>query len=110
MTSILSTKPWLRDPQVTCIPWRQEIVDSTLARASLDGAAMGKLPLKFGIYWTDNVVEPQPPIARGLRMVHEAVREAGHKMVNWNPPPQSIAKGVHVGYCLHSFTPMLMLT
>ncbi|MCJ1377476.1 hypothetical protein MMC17_000571 [Xylographa soralifera] len=96
--SVLSTQPWLRDPQVVCMPWRQNIIDSTLARASSNGTATGKLPLKLGIYWTDNVVGSQPPIVRGLRTVYEAVQKAGHKVINWNPPSQTTAKRVHLAF------------
>lgn len=79
MTSILSIHPWLRDPNVVNIPWRQEITDATLRRAAADGSSNDAVPLKLGIFWTDGVVTPQPPIARGLRLVVEAVKKAGHK-------------------------------
>ena len=96
MTSVLSTKPWLRDPEVVTIPWRQEIADNTLARARTNGAANDKLPLKLGVFWTDNVVAPQPPITRGLHTVVDTLRAAGHIVVDWNPPSQDTAKRVHV--------------
>ena len=82
MSSVLSTKPWLRDPDVVSIPWRQQEADEILHRASAENgsAKLGERPLKLGIYWTDAVVEPQPPIKRGLRMVVEAVQKAGHKV------------------------------
>ena len=115
MSSVLSTKPWLRDPEVVTIPWREALVQSTLSRASIDGSSNHNLPLKLGIYWTDSVVSPQPPIIRGLHTVVDTLRRAGHKascvrsvflcphlisthskVVDWNPPPQSTAKRVHV--------------
>lgn len=80
MTSLLLTKPWLRDPWVVNIPWRQDIVDSTLARASSDGSANKQVPLKLGVFWTDNAVGPHPPIIRGLRTVSETLEKAGHKV------------------------------
>lgn len=80
MTSLLSTKPWLRDPWVVNIPWRQDIEDSTLARASSDGSANKQVPLKLGVFWTDNAVGPHPPIIRGLRIVSETLEKAGHKV------------------------------
>ena len=79
MTSVLSTEPWLRDPKVMPIPWRQEITDTTLQRAAPDGSSNDALPLKLGVFWTDGVVTPQPPISRGLHLVADAVRKAGHK-------------------------------
>ncbi|KAI9779264.1 MAG: hypothetical protein M1839_007516 [Geoglossum umbratile] len=98
MASILSTQPWLRDPEVVSIPWRQETVDSTLERASPDGTANDQPPLKIGVYWTDGVVGPHPPILRGLRTVCNAIEKAGHKVVNWSPPSQSTAKRVHLAF------------
>jgi amidase len=80
MKSILSTQPWLRDPEVVTIPWRQSLVDSTLSRASPDGSSNKNIPLKLGIYWTNNAVGPQPPIDRGLHLVVETLRKAGHKV------------------------------
>jgi amidase len=56
MSSVLSTQPWLRDPEVVTIPWREALVQSTLSRASIDGSSNNTLPLKLGIYWTDGVV------------------------------------------------------
>jgi len=102
MSSILSTQPWLRDPEVPTIPWRQELVDEVFQRVSTeDGHVLeNRLPLKLGIYWTNGVVEPQPPIRRGLQMVVDAVKKAGHKVVEWNPPCQSTAKRVHLAFLL----------
>jgi amidase len=80
MSSILSTEPWLRDPYVVTIPWRQQIVDDTLARATETGASNEKRPLKFGVVWNDGMVTPHPPVVRGLREVVNAVEAAGHKV------------------------------
>jgi len=67
---------------VVSIPWRQQAADEVLHRASAESGAVkpSELPLKLGIYWTNGVVEPQPPIKRGLRLVVEAVQKAGHKV------------------------------
>ncbi|KAL2021891.1 hypothetical protein VTK56DRAFT_6486 [Thermocarpiscus australiensis] len=96
LRSILSTQPWLRDPSVVPIPYRQEIVDQYRKRGNLDGTAKSsELPLKLGILWTDGVITPHPPIMRGLHAVANAMEQAGHKLVNWNPPPQSTARRIH---------------
>ncbi len=81
MAAILSTRPWQRDPKVVPIPWRQDVVDATLARAAAaaDGPPSRVRPLKLGILWTDGMVSPHPPIVRDLRMVVDAVTKAGHK-------------------------------
>ena len=95
---ILATKPWLRDPYLVPISWHQDIVEQTLARATSKGIANDQRPLKLGIYWTDNVVTPHPPVARGLRTVVERVKQAGHKVIEWNPPDQRKAKRVHLAF------------
>ena len=95
--SVLSTKPWLRDPAVVPIPWRQHILDFISARVGPGGKAKEQ-PLKLGILWRNGSVEPHPPVRRGLKMVAEAVRQAGHSVVDWVPPKQSTAKRVHVSF------------
>lgn len=78
LRSILSTKPWLNDPAVVPMSFRQEIVNEYLSRA--EPSKLSGLPLKLGVLWNDGVVGPQPPIIRGLHMVVDAVRRAGHKV------------------------------
>lgn len=80
MRAILSTKPWLRDPEVMPMPWREEVIEATLARATSTGASNESRPLKIGIYWTDGVVNPQPPIERGLRLLAATLKKAGHRL------------------------------
>ena len=77
--ALLSTQPWLNDPAVVPIPYRQDIYDAFLARGSANPASGGK-PLKLGIVWNDGLVEPHPPIQRGLKILAEAVKNAGHKV------------------------------
>ncbi|KAI4099500.1 MAG: hypothetical protein LQ339_005927 [Xanthoria mediterranea] len=97
ITSILSTSPWLRDPNVVKMPWDSDIETSTLARANADGSASG-VPLKVGIYWTDGVVTPQPPVTRGLRIIHGLIQDLKHKIVDWKPPSQTTAKRIHLAF------------
>lgn len=81
LKSVLSTQPWIRDPVVLPMPFRQEVFDEYLTRAQSDGtASSGRPPLKLGIMWTDGLVQPHPPITRGLRMVSDALEKAGHKV------------------------------
>lgn len=56
------------------------MADAVFERAALDGSSNDRPPLKLGIYWTDGVVGPQPPIIRGLRTVVDTLRGAGHKV------------------------------
>lgn len=71
--SILSLKPWLHDPLVIELPWR----DSHEA-----------LPQRFtvGILAQDDVVRPSPPVRRAVALVKNALEGAGHKTVDWTPP------------------------
>ncbi|KAK4548332.1 hypothetical protein LTR36_010202 [Oleoguttula mirabilis] len=80
LKSLISTQPWLRDPSVVPIPWRQQIVEETLGRNRDKDTNATSKPLKLGVYWDDGVVTPHPPVARELRIVAEAVEKAGHKV------------------------------
>ncbi|CAG1972961.1 unnamed protein product [Fusarium graminearum] len=90
--SVLGTEPWLRDPAVLPIPFRKEMMDSYLSRADSKGnVKSGERPLKMGVLWSDGMVGPHPPVLRGLRVVAEALKKAGHKVVDWEPPSQERA-------------------
>jgi amidase len=65
--SLLSTKPWLRDPDVINIPWRTEI------------EAPKNEHLTFGFMQHDGIVQPHAPITRALQIVAEALKAKGHK-------------------------------
>ena len=69
MTSLLSIKPWLTDPDVVEIPWRHVV--ELEARNTL---------LCFAVFPNDGKVAPHPPIARGIEIVVDAVKKAGHKV------------------------------
>lgn len=81
LKSVLSTEPWQRDPSVVPIPFRQEVLDSCSSRVDEQGYVKpAAKPLKIGVLWTDGVVGPHPPVLRGLRMVHDALKSSGHKV------------------------------
>lgn len=74
-------EPWLADPAVVPLPFRQHVMTAMLQRASKDGTAKPHMkPLKLAIMWNDGMVTPQAPVMRGLEMVVGAVRQAGHKV------------------------------
>ncbi|KAI1170162.1 amidase signature domain-containing protein [Nemania sp. FL0916] len=99
LRSDLSTQPWLRDPAVIPLPFREHLYDEYASRAAFDGAATSSAkPLKLGVLWNDGVVQPHPPITRGLRTVVDTMKNAGHKIVDWNPPSQSTAKRIHLAF------------
>ncbi|CZR51505.1 related to general amidase [Phialocephala subalpina] len=83
---------------VDALHLRQSLADSTLSRASTDGYSNSNLQLKLGVFWTDGIVGPHPPITRGLQLVVDTLRGVGHKVVNWNPPSQATARRIHLAF------------
>lgn len=74
MSDVIFDEPWTRDCRCAPIPWRTSVYKETLARK-----------LTIGILVDDGVVRPQPPIERVVRMAAEALKEAGHEIVEWTP-------------------------
>lgn len=72
----LAAEPWLEDPAVVELPWRPV----TLAPK-----------LVLGLMISDGIVEPQPPIRRVMEEVAEALRNEGHEVFEFTPPPHSEA-------------------
>lgn len=97
MRSVLSMKPWVHDPAVVPIPWRQEVLDTIRAAVGPGGVVTGR-PLRLGILWRDGFVEPHPPIRRGMTLVAEALRAAGHIVVDWQPPKHLTAWQIHASF------------
>jgi amidase len=81
MKSLLGCKPWLSDPMVPELPWRDETYTETLKR--LHGAGQ---KLTFGILRTDGMVNPQPPVVRALATVEAAIRRGGHEVIEFMIP------------------------
>ncbi|KAJ9640388.1 hypothetical protein H2201_002564 [Coniosporium apollinis] len=81
--SLLSQEPWLHDPMVNELPWRDEqekqILD--LVRPASKG---GKLA--FGVLKHDGAVAPQPPVRRAIEMVVKTLEGLGHEIIEWKPP------------------------
>ncbi|KAH9833351.1 general amidase [Teratosphaeria destructans] len=98
MTALLACEPWHRDPAVVPLPWRQSLERATTARADDRGKATDDLPLKVGILYDDGFMRPHPPIERGLRIVDNLLRSAGHKVIDWNPPPHRDLAEIHLRF------------
>ena len=67
----------------SCIPitFRQDVAESYQRRADDKGnAKFGERPLKMGVLWRDGMVGLHPPVLRGLKVVVEALKKAGHKV------------------------------
>lgn len=79
--AVLDTQPWLVDPGVHNIPWRDELFHD------------GQLPkLCFGVIRFDQKVHLSPPVQRALDMSIEALERAGHQVIEWDTAdhPQGI--------------------
>ncbi|KAH8898409.1 amidase [Thozetella sp. PMI_491] len=82
LKSVLSQRPWLYDPAVVDMPWRDELVRQA--------APKGK-KLTFGILMSDGAVNPLPPVKRAMETVQDLLRKMGHDTIEWNPPSHSEA-------------------
>lgn len=66
--SVIDSQPWLHDPKVIPLAWRQVEVPKKL---------------KIGVIWEDGYVRPTPPISRALKDTVEKLRKAGHEVFDW---------------------------
>ncbi|KAJ5528133.1 hypothetical protein N7513_012292, partial [Penicillium frequentans] len=73
MQSLLASKPWDIDPSAIPIPWRTELATPPTDRK-----------LKIGVVIDDGVVKPQPPVTRAMNETIQALRAAGHEIIEWN--------------------------
>lgn len=87
MKSLLTQQPWLHDPLVHEIPWRntheEEISDLIKSKK-----------LSFGIFKHDGAITPHPPVRRAIEMMIKTIEKLGYKTIEWNPP--SHARGVEL--------------
>lgn len=81
MRAIISMQPWLHDPLCLEMPWR---IDHEQQMAQLLTSGQ---PLAFGVVKHDGVVQPHPPVSRGVDIVTEALLSLGHKVMDWQPDP-----------------------
>ncbi|TVY57764.1 Acetamidase, partial [Lachnellula suecica] len=89
---ILSKQPWLHDPLVAEIPWRDE-----QEQAVVDLVESGKGgQLAFGVMRGDGVVNLQPPVRRAIDIVVKTVEKLGHKVIEWDPP--SHERGLEIAF------------
>ena len=77
--SLLSQQPWLHDPLVHEIPWRDD-----QEKQMLDIIDNGELA--FGIMKHDGVIQPHPPVQKAMDMAAKALKKLGHHVIEWKPP------------------------
>ncbi|CAG8909844.1 unnamed protein product [Penicillium egyptiacum] len=73
MESLLSSSPWNVDPSAVPIPWRKELATPRAHRK-----------LRLGVVFDDGVVKPQPPVVRAMHETIDALRAAGHEVIEWD--------------------------
>jgi len=88
--AVLGTQPWLHDPLVAEIPWRDEQEQAVLEIVKGSGGGQ----LSFAVFRGDGVVNPQPPVRRAIDIVVHTVEKLGHKVIDWEPP--SHQKGLDI--------------
>lgn len=77
MKTVLNAKPWLNEPSLVPIPWRDQ--ESYLAKPS------GKR-IKVAVMWHDGVVKPHPPVMRALQEVLDKLKDVPSvEIVEWKP-------------------------
>lgn len=75
--SVLSKQPWLHDPLVAEIPWREPVFQDTLQSSKA---------MAFGVLANDDIISVQPPVERALRTVADTLKSLGHHVMEWDPP------------------------
>lgn len=71
MKAMVDMKPWEYDFSCIPLPWREV-----------------ELPkkIKFGVMWSDGIVDPSPACHRALKMTVDAVEKQGHEIVEFVIP------------------------
>ena len=76
--SLLALEPWLKDPLVHEIPWRNDHEQEILDHISVKQRQAPRLA--FGIMRHDGVVNSQPPVRRAMDIVENILRKLGHNV------------------------------
>lgn len=63
-------QPWLHDPKAVPLPWRSVTLPEKLS---------------IGVIRHDGVVKPHPPVERAIEIVVDALRKAGHEVIDFEP-------------------------
>ncbi|CAG8051874.1 unnamed protein product [Penicillium nalgiovense] len=79
MEVLPEARPWEVDHHVAPVVWRKEL------------ASPGAKRLRIGFLIDDGVVKVQPPIARAMREVIDALKAAGHDVFEWDASSHSYA-------------------
>ena len=77
--AVMSQKPWLHDPLVVDLPWRDEHELLTYSQAN-------SKDLAFGVMRHDGSIKPHPPVLRAIDTVVKALEGIGHQILEWKAP------------------------
>lgn len=83
--AVLADEPWLRDPLVAEMPWREDVYEEATRRATAGEKKQQQLVI--GIAPTDGLVTPQPPVLRAVETVAKVLRDAGHVVIPFSHGP-----------------------
>ncbi|CCM00023.1 uncharacterized protein FIBRA_02049 [Fibroporia radiculosa] len=72
---MLQYEPWLVEPSLFEMPWKQPLVD---------GEGIPER-LSIALLWDDGVVLPHPPVLDALKRTKDALIAAGHDVITWVP-------------------------
>ncbi|KAL3457759.1 amidase signature domain-containing protein [Aspergillus heterothallicus] len=70
MSTIITQRPWLRDPKCLPIPWHPVDIQPNTR-------------LRIAILWTDGIVTPTPPVTRALSETAAKLEAVGHEVIPW---------------------------
>jgi amidase len=69
----LLAEPWILDPNVVPLPWRQDVFEQVQQR-----------PLRIGFILDDGIVRPHPEVQIAVQRAATLFEQAGHKVVPWS--------------------------
>ncbi|KAL9583068.1 MAG: hypothetical protein Q9212_002927 [Teloschistes hypoglaucus] len=89
MKTVLAAKPWMTEPALLPIPWRDHIGHLTTDHK-------GHKKLKIAVLWHDGVVRPHPPVTRALRSIVQKLKSFPEifTVVDWHPYNHDEAWGI----------------
>ena len=70
---MLQYEPWLIEPPLLEVPWKQDVVEGKGIPSKLS----------FAILWTDGIRSPDSPITDALKKCKDLLLEAGHEVIDW---------------------------
>lgn len=79
---LIDAKPWLLDPKVPPIEWRESFWNE-------DNTNGKKTKKKFAVMRWNGVAHPAPPVARAVETTVSKLKSQGYEIVEWNPPVSS---------------------